>query len=80
LAWPARLVLTLSDGSVFRGSSDYPRGNPENPVSTGQLEEKFLALVESQFGYDTASSALRAAQAVEACEDMSTLFCNLLPE
>jgi len=79
-AWPARLVLTLSDGSVLRGSGDYPRGNPENPVSTGQLEEKFLALVEPKFGHDTATSALRAAHSVEECEDMSTLFCNLLPE
>jgi 2-methylcitrate dehydratase PrpD len=78
-AWPARLVITLRDGSKFSGSSDYPRGNPENPVSTQQLEEKFLALVGSRFGGDTASAALQATHALEDCEDMSALFCNLSP-
>jgi 2-methylcitrate dehydratase PrpD len=77
-AWPARLTLTLSDGSKIGGSRDYPRGNPENPVSTAQLEEKFLALVEPRFGRDTASAALRATHALEDCTDMSTLFRNLV--
>ena len=49
-AWPARVSVRLENGNVLRGASDYPRGNPENPVSTEALEEKFLALVGSRFG------------------------------
>jgi 2-methylcitrate dehydratase PrpD len=78
-AWPARLTLTLGDGSQLSGSSDYPRGNPEHPLTTSQLEDKFLALVGSRFGSDTANSALRTVHAVENCPDVGMLFRNLLP-
>jgi len=78
-AWPARLTLTLRDGSVLRGSSDYPRGNPENPVSTNELEDKFLALVESRFGRGTANAALRAVHGLDGCLDMAALFRDILP-
>ncbi len=79
LAWPVRLTLTLSDGSVLRGTSDYPRGNPENPVSTSELEHKFLAIVESRFGRATANTAVRALQGLDGCDDMAELFRDILP-
>ncbi|MCW5853182.1 MAG: MmgE/PrpD family protein [Anaerolineae bacterium] len=57
-AWPARLTLRLADGQVVSGGSDYPRGNPENPVSTAALEDKFRALVTPRLGADMAERAL----------------------
>jgi len=79
LAWPVRLTLTLSDGSVLRGTSDYARGNPENPVSTGELENKCWTLVESRFGRGTADAALRALHRLDGCPDMAELFRDILP-
>ena len=79
LAWPVRLTLTLHDGSVLRGSSDYPRGNPENPVSTSELENKFMGLVESRFGRATSDAAIRALQGLHGCDDMAELFRDILP-
>jgi len=76
-AWPVRLTLKLRDGTSERGSSDYPRGNAENPVSTEELEQKFIALVGSRFGNDTARSALAALHSMERCADMATLFADL---
>lgn len=76
-AWPVRLTLKLMDGASERGSSDYPRGNAENPVSTEELERKFIALVGLRFGNDTARSALTALHSMERCADMATLFNNL---
>jgi 2-methylcitrate dehydratase PrpD len=78
-AWPARLALTLSDGSRVSGSSDYPRGNPELPLSTRELEDKFLTLVEPRFGRDTANSALQAVHTLEDCPEMATVFRDILP-
>jgi 2-methylcitrate dehydratase PrpD len=83
-AWPARVRLTLksggpNDGAVVCGVSEVPRGNPENPVSTCQIEEKLLALVGSRIGRDVADNALRAMRALEACPDMAELFHDLLP-
>jgi 2-methylcitrate dehydratase PrpD len=78
-AWPARLTLRLRDGSVLRVASDHARGNPENPVSTSELESKFMTLVESRFGGATANAALRAAHSLGACHDMAELFRDILP-
>jgi 2-methylcitrate dehydratase PrpD len=77
-AWPTRLTLTLHNQSSQRGDSDYPRGNPENPVSTRELEDKLLALVASRYGEDVAKTALRAVQEVEECKDMAQLFRHTL--
>lgn len=78
-AWPARVTVTLEDGTVLRGASDFPRGNPENPVSTAELEEKFLSLVAPRFGADTARRALDAVHALDGAGagDMAQVFRDL---
>jgi 2-methylcitrate dehydratase PrpD len=79
-AWPTRVTLTLSNGDVLTGSSDHPSGNPENPVSTAQLENKFRSLVTPRFGATTAERAIEAVQSLETCEDASTVFRDLAHE
>jgi len=76
-AWPARVTLTLPDGAKVTGSSDYPRGNPENPVSTAQLEEKFRLLVVPRLGGAIAERAIEAVQSLETRADISTVFRDL---
>ncbi len=76
-AWPARVKITLDDGAVLSGASDYPRGNPENPVSTTELEAKFISLVEPRFGAATAQHALEKLHSIEDIEDMTTAFSQL---
>lgn len=77
-AWPSRVIVTLNDGTVLRGASNYPRGNPENPVSTAELENKFLSLVGSRVGEDTARRALHAVDTLEKRADMAEAFRNLV--
>ena len=77
-SWPVRLKVTYRDGHRERREADFPRGNPENPVSTAELEAKFLSVVEPRFGEQTARRALDD-RAVEwkSCRDVATLFCGL---
>jgi 2-methylcitrate dehydratase PrpD len=77
-AWPARVTVTLRNGTAITQSADYPRGNPENPVSTAVLEQKFLSLVEPVYGPATAQRALDAWRSLETCADMAEAFSNLL--
>jgi 2-methylcitrate dehydratase PrpD len=77
-AWPARLTVTLRDGTVITRSADFPRGNPENPVSTAELEEKFLSLVGPVFGPAIAHRALGACTSIEDCADMAEAFSRIL--
>jgi 2-methylcitrate dehydratase PrpD len=79
-AWPTRVTLTLSNGAALTASADYPRGNPENPVSTAQLEDKFRSLVTPRFGAATAERAIEAVQSLETCEDVSAVFRDLTHE
>lgn len=75
--WPSRLTITLENGEVLRGARDFPRGHPENPVSTEELERKFVSMVEPRFGKETAERALGAVYAIERVEDMATAFSRL---
>jgi 2-methylcitrate dehydratase PrpD len=77
-AWPARLTITLRDGVTFTRSADYPRGNPENPVSTAGLEAKFLSLVTRAHGPAVAQRALAACHSLETCADMAKAFSHLI--
>jgi 2-methylcitrate dehydratase PrpD len=76
-AWPTRITVRLRDGTVLRGASDFPRGNPENPVSTEVLEEKFRALVVPRRGGGVAERALAAVRGLDRCDDMATAFRDL---
>jgi hypothetical protein len=60
------------------GESDFPRGNPENPVSTVALEAKFRVLIEPRFGSAVAERAIRAIGEIETSTDMSTAFRDLV--
>jgi 2-methylcitrate dehydratase PrpD len=80
-AWPARLTLTLADGSTLTGAADYPEGNPEFPLSDVQLENKFLTMVVPRFGKATADAALMAVRSLQSCTDMSRAFDDVsLPQ
>ena len=72
--WPTNVVVTLRDGSVERGIADFPRGNPENPVSTETLEDKFVGLVGPRYGDAFALRALHAVRSLNECSDVATAF------
>ena len=78
-AWPKRIRLTRRDGKEIRGGSNYPVGNPENPVTTAQLEQKFATLVAPRFGDDVVSRALDAVRRLDSAPDMATVFRDLVP-
>jgi 2-methylcitrate dehydratase PrpD len=69
-AWPVRLTVRMDDGTTIEKASDYPRGNPENPVPTSVLEDKLRGLLEPE----TAQAAVQAMHDIDACPDMATLF------
>jgi 2-methylcitrate dehydratase PrpD len=75
-AWPTRLRIETSDGPLC-GSSDFPRGNPENPVTTQELADKFVALVAPRFGSHRAELGPQLVRQVQTCGDMATWLADL---
>ena len=77
-AWPARLTLTLANGSVLQGGGDYPRGNPENPVTTAGLEEKFRSLVTPRYDDALAKQGVAFVRALDGVGNVMTGMKALL--
>jgi len=55
----ARVTISTAAGD-YRTSVEYPRGNPENPLSDRELDAKFILLTRDVIG-EQRSVALRAA-------------------
>ena len=75
--WPTQVTVRTRDGGIERGMNDFPRGNPENAVSTETLEEKFLGLVGPRYGDTFAARALSVARALGDCADVRQVFDSL---
>ena len=73
-AWPVRLEVELMNGSILQGGGDFPRGNMENPVTTGALEDKFRALIEPRFGPQVCEQALDLVCHLEDVPNLSVAF------
>ena len=43
--WPVRVTVTLADGRALTRTVDAPKGDPENPLSWDELEDKFHKMV-----------------------------------
>lgn len=77
--WGTRICFTLKEGKRERLSAAFPRGNPENPVSTSSLEDKFRSLVAPLYSEPLADEAIRAVHRLTDCEDMAQAFSNFTP-
>lgn len=77
--WGTRMTFRLNNGSTQTLSAAYPRGNPENPVSTEALEEKFRTLVAPRYGLDKVEAALKAIHQLTEQPDMAGVFNILEP-
>ena len=77
--WGTRMRFTRQDGTTRELAAAFPRGNPENPVSTALLEAKLRDLVSPRLDAIAADRAIRAVNALEHCTDMATAFADLAP-
>lgn len=72
--WPAVVEITDRSGQVYQGRTDFPRGDPENPVTTGELAAKFRDLAAGPWGEERVKNLEKAVLGLEKVEDMTTLF------
>ena len=65
--YPAQVDITMTDGRVLTSRVEWPKGDPENPVSPDELLTKFVMLAEGVLG------AARARDAYAACRQLSAI-------
>ncbi len=72
--WVTVLECRLRDGSVLRKETEHPRGDPENPASAAELEEKYLELASSNISRREAEILLGKIKNLPALRGMRELF------
>lgn len=50
--YSATVTITTNDGKSYKSRIEYPKGDPENPVSQKELEEKFRVLAGNALSKD----------------------------
>ena len=72
--WPAIVEITDKAGQSFRQRTDYPAGDPENPISQTDLEHKFRELASSHFGVARVEELITVIRHLEDITNLSGLL------
>ncbi|GAB7386460.1 MmgE/PrpD family protein [Bacillaceae bacterium] len=71
--WGTALEVTLRNGERIVKRTDYPKGDPENPVSAEELIDKFKRLA-GHLPAERAEEYVRRVMELEAIETMAAFF------
>lgn len=72
----AIVKIITNDGKCFSERVDYPKGEPENPMSIADVEQKFISL--AIYGGKTESEAKEIIQQVRNIDDDGSTLFNML--
>jgi 2-methylcitrate dehydratase len=66
--------ITTTDGTTFSKQLDYPKGDPRNPLSDSEIEEKFRALAEGVISEKAQTRLIEAIWSLEKCSSVTRLM------
>ena len=66
--------ITTTDGRKFSKQLDYPKGDPRNPLSDAEIEEKFRALAEGVLSEKAQDKLIDAIWNLEKCASVAKLM------
>jgi 2-methylcitrate dehydratase PrpD len=71
--WPASVEIATKDGRRFYTRIEYPKGDPENPLSWEELIQKFNELSSPVFSKDRRRKIISRVSSLETEESISNL-------
>jgi 2-methylcitrate dehydratase PrpD len=75
----ARVVVNLRDGRSLERHVAHNLGTPDNPMSDGQLEEKFTGLVAPLLGEGRTAELAATCWKLEELADAASLTAQTVP-
>ncbi|MGE5219764.1 MAG: MmgE/PrpD family protein, partial [Chloroflexota bacterium] len=72
--WPGRVAVRLVDGRNCSEQVIIPKGESGNPMTAGEVEEKFLSLAGPVVGEKKARSVMRKVYMLDTGESLTSLF------
>ena len=77
---PAWAEVVTTDGRTLRSELDYPKGDPENPVTWDEMREKFVLLSEPVISAERQQEIMAAVDSLEEMSDVRQLAALLSTE
>jgi 2-methylcitrate dehydratase len=72
--WNCRITAFMRSGERLEVHSIYPKGHPKNPMSDGEVEDKFIRLNEPLLGLQRCRAFFDFAWHLEEAQDMGKVF------
>jgi len=72
--WPAKVTITAKDDQNYHASIEYPKGDPENPLSWDEIIAKFMSLTTAIFPEEKCREIVDSVRAFENVTDISGLL------
>lgn len=72
--WPSRVEIELTDGKRYSGYCEYPKGDPENPISEKELIEKFNKLCGDIIPKNEKDRIIDLVLNLEKLDDVANIF------
>lgn len=72
--WGARVEIATAGGESYSARTDFPRGDPENPLSDEQLAAKFRRLAGGSWEAEKVDELLGKVLQLERIEDVTDMF------
>ncbi|AVX20900.1 MULTISPECIES: MmgE/PrpD family protein [Carboxydocella] len=74
--WPAIVEIYCSDNRVYTERTNFPKGDPENPVTAEELSVKFRELAGIRLKPEEAERLLQKALKMENIQNIALFFTN----
>jgi 2-methylcitrate dehydratase PrpD len=70
----SKVTIELLDGTEYSRRVDYPRGDPENPMTVDEISEKFLRLTRGALPGKLAEAIMNQIEHLEQLDDVAALL------
>jgi 2-methylcitrate dehydratase PrpD len=75
--WAGRVTVALADGRELTEEILAPKGEVENRMTRGEVEEKFLGLAAPVIGEEMAANVIELVEKLENLESIAPLLASL---
>lgn len=75
--WRARVTIETMDGQIYQTLIDYPKGDPENPLTWEELIDKFCIVTNGIFAPEKQEEIVETVRLLDDAKDLEKL-CSLV--